>query len=144
MFNYSVNGMSILSIFWIYCTYFNNVRFVFFVLFRYPFVINISQRDAKSHALFYAVCQAVFRIYSHHQRTFDSMFQSDSKVEYTYIYGSIHNYLLCFIYSTDSKLDIWNITILFTALQSLVLISLHSVSLYIFYFISLSISGLQY
>merc|ERR1712154_63145 len=47
---------------------------------RYPFICNIGQREAKNHSLFYAVCQAVFRIYSHHQHTFDSMFQSNSNI----------------------------------------------------------------
>eukprot|EP00484_Ammonia_sp_Unknown_P030177 CAMPEP_0197030300 /NCGR_PEP_ID=MMETSP1384-20130603/9558_1 /TAXON_ID=29189 /ORGANISM="Ammonia sp." /LENGTH=614 /DNA_ID=CAMNT_0042459617 /DNA_START=12 /DNA_END=1856 /DNA_ORIENTATION=+ len=50
---------------------------------QYPFVANIGPREAKNHQLFYAVCQAVFRIYAHHQHTFDSMFQTNSKIPHS-------------------------------------------------------------
>ena len=46
----------------------------------YPFLHTIGTREAKNHPLFFSVCQAIFRIYSHHQNIIDSKCKTDSKV----------------------------------------------------------------
>lgn len=45
-----------------------------------PFMINMIDRLAVNHVLFYSLMQAVLRIYSYHQITFDDILPSYSTV----------------------------------------------------------------
>ena len=51
---------------------------------NYPFLHSISKREAKNHPLFYSACQALFRIYSHHQNLIELKWKTDSKVIYLF------------------------------------------------------------
>ena len=46
----------------------------------YPFSHSMNPSDSKKHPLFFNVCQALFRIYNHHQYVLEKKWKADRKV----------------------------------------------------------------